>query len=96
MQEILQFYRVYQSTRWVGEQLVIRISRRLSNDAVVHLNKNFSDLLREGEIVQGSALRPEKNEPAIWDLPRLILMPHRNNFGRIRQLIDAINLASVA
>jgi uncharacterized protein (TIGR00730 family) len=96
VQEILQFYKVYHSTRWVGEQLVIRISRRLSNDAVGELNKNFSDMLREGEIVQGSALRPEKNEPAIWELPRLILMPHRNNFGRIRQLIDAINLASVA
>ena len=96
VQEILQFYKVYHSTRWVGEQLVIRICRRLSNEAVTDLNKKFSDLVREGEIVPGSALRPEKNEPAIWDLPRLILTPHRDNFGRIRQLIDAINLASIA
>ena len=95
VEEILQFYRIYHSTRWVGEQLVIRINRRLSTDAVAQLNKKFSDLVREGEIVQGSALRPEKNEPAIWDLPRLILTPHRDNFGRIRQLIDAINSASV-
>jgi hypothetical protein len=94
--EILQFYKIYHSTRWVGEQLVIRIYRRLSSEAVAQLNKDFSDLLREGEIIQGSALRPEKNEPQIWDLPRLILTPHRNNFGRMRQLIDAINASSVA
>jgi len=96
VQEILQFYNVYHSTRWVGEQLVIRICRRLSNDAVAQLNKDFADIVREGEIVQGSALRPEKNEPKIWSLPRLILTPYRDNFGRFRQLIDAINAASVA
>ena len=93
--EILQFYKIYHSARWVGEQLVVRINRALSKSAIVDLNKKFADLLREGEIVQGAALRPEKNEPEIWNLPRLILTPHRNNFGRFRQLIDAINASSV-
>jgi uncharacterized protein (TIGR00730 family) len=95
VREILQFYKIYQSARWVGEQLVMRICQPLSKKAVAELNKNFSDLIRDGAIVQGSALRQEKNEPEIWNLPRLILTPHRNNFGRLRQLIDAINLASV-
>src|SRR2546429_1311392 len=93
--EILQFYKVYHSARWVGEQLVLRICQPLSKNAVADLNKNFSDLLREGAIVHASALRQEKNEPEIWNLPRLILTPYRNNFGRLRQLIDAINLPSV-
>jgi uncharacterized protein (TIGR00730 family) len=93
VQEVLQFYSVYQSTRWVGDELVIRISKRLSPAALVDLNQKFSELVREGEIVQGSALRQEKNEPEIWDLPRLILKPHRRDFGRFRQLIDAINAA---
>lgn len=95
VKEILKFYNVYHSTRWVGQQLVIRICRRLSKSAVAELNEKFADMLREGEIVQGSALRPEKNEPEIWDLPRLILTPHRDNFGRFRQLIDAINASSL-
>jgi uncharacterized protein (TIGR00730 family) len=95
VREILQFYKIYHSARWVGEQLVLRICQPLSKSAVADLNQNFADLLREGAIVQGSALRQEKNEPEIWNLPRLILTPHRHNFGRIRQLIDAINLASV-
>src|SRR5438309_1972043 len=95
VREILQFYKIYHSGRWVGEQLVLRICQPLSKSAIADLNKNFADLIREGAIVQGSALRQEKNEPEIWNLPRLILTPYRNNFGRLRQLIDAINLASV-
>jgi uncharacterized protein (TIGR00730 family) len=93
--EILQFYKIYHSARWVGQNLVIRISQRLSNRALVDLNKNFADLVLEGEIVQRNSLRQEKNEPEIWDLPRLILTPHRRSFGRFRQLIDMINSSSV-
>src|SRR5207237_10160707 len=89
--EILQFYKFYQSARWVGERLVIRICHRLSKKAVVDLNEKFADIVRSGEIVQGTALRQEKNEPEIWNLPRLILTPYRRSFGRFRQLIDAIN-----
>jgi hypothetical protein len=94
--EILQFYNVYHSARWVGQQLVIRIYRRLSNSAIVDLNKQFADLLREDEIVQGRALRQEKNEPEIRDLPRLIFKPYRHSFGRLRQFIDAINSSPTA
>ena len=93
--EILKFYRVYHSARWVGEQLVLRLNRPLSDAGLRELNGEFRDLLRVGEIVQGGALRQEKNEPAIWGLPRLILSPHRRAFGRFRQLIDALNLAEV-
>jgi uncharacterized protein (TIGR00730 family) len=93
--EILQFYKVYHSARWVGEQLVLRISKPLSKKAIVDLNEKFADVVREGEIIQSSALRQEKNEPEIWDLPRIVLTPHRSNFGRFRQLIDAINASSV-
>ena len=91
VREIVNFYSVYQSSRWVGEQLVVRLSKKLSSAALTDLNKNFSDVLRTGSIVQGSALRQEKNEPEIWELPRLIFTPHRRSFGRFRQLIDGIN-----
>lgn len=94
--EIVDFYKNYHSMRWVRERLVIRITKRLTSAAVADLNKNFADLICKGEIVQGSALRPEKNEPEIWDLPRLILTPYRRSFGRFRELIDAINAAPIA
>src|SRR5437762_3663318 len=93
--EIVQFYKNYHSVRWVGDQLVMRICRPLSDKAIVDLNKQFANMLREGKIVQGSALPAEKNEPEIWNLPRLILTPHRREFGRFRQMIDAINTAEL-
>lgn len=91
VREIVQFYRVYQSARWVGEQLVIRITKKLSDSALAELNADYSDIVRTGEIIQRGALRQEKNEPEIWHLPRLVLKPHRRSFGRFRQFIDAIN-----
>ncbi|MEP6810325.1 MAG: LOG family protein [Chthoniobacterales bacterium] len=96
VQEILHFYKTYNSARWVGDQLVIRINSRLTASAMQELNDKFSDIVRTGDIQQGTALRQEKNEPAIWDLPRLVLTPHRRAFGRFRQLIDVINESELA
>jgi hypothetical protein len=94
VQEILQFYKIYHSARWVGDKLALRLTTRLHEEHVVRLNDQFADIVRRGQIVQTTALRQEKNEPEIWELPRLVLTPHRRSFGRFRELIDAINLAS--
>src|SRR5205809_2260117 len=58
--EILNFYKIYQSARWVGQRFVIRMNDRLSKPAVVNLNKQFADIVRKGEITQGTALPQEK------------------------------------
>src|SRR4029434_4905838 len=68
VQEILQFYKVYHSMRWLRERLVLRVYRVLSKRAISDLNEKFADVLRKGEIIQGAALREEKNEPEIWNL----------------------------
>jgi len=94
--EILDFYKIYHSARWVGERLVIRMNHCLSNATIVVLNRRFADIVHKGKIIQSAALPQEKNEPEIWDLPRLIFTPFRSRFGRFRQLIDAINSSSTA
>lgn len=93
--EICRFYKVYHSSRWVRDKLVIRLSEPLPAAALANLNHKFADLVREGEIIQRSALSEEKNEPEILDMPRLVLTPYRRSFGRLRQLIDAINAGSI-
>jgi hypothetical protein len=75
-----------------GERFVIRLSRSLSNEALVDLNDHFTDILHTGEIVQRVAL-PKDDELETGDLPRLIFTPIRSRSGRFRQLIDAINLS---
>ncbi len=89
--ETVGFYKVYQSSRYVGQQMIIRLARSLTDATVEELNDRFGDILRSGRFVQGTALRQEKNEPELADLPRLIFTPNRRNFGRMRLLIDAIN-----
>ena len=91
--EILLFYKNYVSSRWVGSQLVFRICKPLITRALTALNTEFSDLLRNGQIVQSGPLPQEQNQPEIAHLPRLIFTPHRYAFGRYRLLIDAINRA---
>lgn len=91
--EIVQFYRIFQSYRWVGQRLVFRLAKSLASFEIEQLNMDFADILAGGEIIQTGALREEQNEPEIAALPRLVLTPIRKNFGRIRQFIDAVNRA---
>jgi hypothetical protein len=39
------------------------------------------------------SLPEEQNEPELADMPRLVFVPARKNFGRFRQFIDAVNVA---
>jgi uncharacterized protein (TIGR00730 family) len=91
--KVVQFYRNYHSYRWVGQDLVIRLQRQLSSGGVEGLNKRFSDLFEGSHLRVSRALRQEKNEPELYHMPRLVAGVHRRSFGRLRQLIDAINEA---
>jgi uncharacterized protein (TIGR00730 family) len=94
--EITQFYKTFHSARWVGERFVIRLNHRLSEKAIVGLNREFADILRRGKFIQRGALSEEKSESEISKLPRLIFTPVRGRFGRFRQLVDAINSSGIS
>jgi uncharacterized protein (TIGR00730 family) len=89
--EVLNFYRVYHSLRYVGDTLVLRICQKLSEEDVAALNDNFADILVEGTIEQVAALPEEKNEPELADMPRIKLRFNRKYLGRLRMLINQIN-----
>ena len=89
--EIVTFYRVYHSLRFVDRRLVLRLTRRLSGEQLEALNREFADLLETGAFEQRAALAEEADEPALADLPRLVFQYHRRSAGRIRQLINRIN-----
>ena len=93
---ILQFYKNYRSYRWAGNRMVVRLTHRITDSAVKKLTAEFADVVASGRIEQTTALPEESNEPEIAELPRLVFTPHRRNFGRIRCLIDGINLAELA
>ena len=93
IREVLQFYRVYHSMRYVDDALVMRLTSRLSAEKIDQLNSDFSDILVSGTIEQVSMLPEESTEPELAELPRLKLHFNRRNLGRLRQLIDAVNLS---
>ena len=91
VKEILQFYSVYHSLRYVHSNLVMRLQRRPSNALLEKINTNFSDILLSGRFQAGVPLPEEHDDPELANLPRLIFQFDRRNYGRLRQLIDCIN-----
>jgi uncharacterized protein (TIGR00730 family) len=91
VEEVLGFYRNYHSSRYVENRLVIRLQNAPSPEEVDRLNREFQDILLRDQIRVSSALAEEANEPALAQLPRLVLQFNRRDIGRLRQLIDAVN-----
>jgi len=89
--EILGFFRVYHSMRYVRDRLVLRLSRPPDEQLLEKINSEFSDLLIKGRFTLGGPLPEEQDEPDLADLPRLVFHFNRHAFGRLRQLIDCLN-----
>jgi uncharacterized protein (TIGR00730 family) len=94
VEEIRGFYRVYHSSRYVGEKLVLRLSRAPQEPLLERLRSDFGDLAAGGHF-QLSAKLPEEDVDETADLPRLVFAFNRVNLGRLRRLIDFLN-ANVA
>ena len=92
--EIVGFYRVFNSYRYVRDKLVIRLNHKLTEAALEDINQRFEDLLATGRYTQTKAFPEERGDKLLAELPRLVCRPH-HNYGRMRELIDAINLADV-
>lgn len=91
--EVVTFYFNFHSYRYVQNTLVIRMQREIPPAALHRLREDFQDILvTEEPLATCPALPEEINEPEIAHLPRLCLQFNRKSYGRLRQLIDRINL----
>ncbi|MDA9777183.1 TIGR00730 family Rossman fold protein [Rubripirellula sp.] len=91
IQEILNFYRVYHSMRYVKDQLVFRLKKRLSDQQLEQIREQFSDILLKETFEQTNALSLEAGEPELAGFPRLVFHFNRRDLGRLRMLINTIN-----
>jgi len=89
--ELLGFYRNYRSCRWVGDLLVLRMAVAPSVEQLADLNRRFADVVTTGVIRVVSPLPPERADGDVLDLPRIALRFDKVHYGRLRQLIDAVN-----
>ena len=89
--EITRFYRTYHSMRFVNGQLILRLEHAVGTVQMEQLNRDFSDIVLEGRITETAPLPEEADEPHLSALPRITFSFNKKNFGRLRQMIDAIN-----
>jgi len=85
------FYRVYHSLRYVVGLTVLRLNREISAETLRSINENFNDILTGGDIAQTGPLKEEIMKGEYLDLPRLIMKFNRHDYGRLYELIHAIN-----
>jgi hypothetical protein len=95
VEEILGFYRVFHSMRYVRNKLVLRLSEAPHELLLADINEHFTDILSDGEFRVSGPLPEEKDEPQLTLLPRLVMRFNRRSLGRLRQLIDCLNRGSV-
>lgn len=85
---ITRFYRNYHSSRYVKDDFVIRLQRRLRDSDVALLETEFATIIKSGGLKQTGPLEGEEDHP---ELPRLVFKHTRAKFGLLRRLIDRIN-----
>jgi uncharacterized protein (TIGR00730 family) len=89
--EVLNFYRVYHSMRYVGRYLVLRLKQAPGPALLKRINAEFADILHGGTFEVTTALPAEANEPHLAEMPRLRFHFARRDMGRLRLLIDVLN-----
>ncbi len=91
VEEILGFYSVYNSMRYVRDKLVLRLHREPDDEFVERLNVEFGDIVEKGRIEKTEARKLELDDEHLRDLPRLMFRFNRQQIGRLREMIDLIN-----
>lgn len=89
--QITGFWRNYDSLRWVGDTLVLRLRATPTDDEIAELNERFATMLASGKIERTAALQPEVADDDLVDLPRVMLDLDQHQVGNLFRLIGAIN-----
>jgi hypothetical protein len=94
--EIVNFYRIFHSYRYVRDKLVIRLNHPITSASLLRLNDEHGDFLLSGRYELSKPLPAEADQPEIAALPRLVCTPRRSHYGKMRKMIDALNRSEIA
>ncbi len=89
--EVLRFYRNYDSLRYVGDLLVIRVTQRPTAAQIGELNERFGHLCASGTIHAVEPFEVERREGDALDRARLAFHFAKHGYGDLRELIDMLN-----
>ncbi|WP_432823573.1 TIGR00730 family Rossman fold protein [Trichloromonas sp.] len=92
VQMIDDFYKVYHSSRFVRDTLVIRLNRTLTDEQVEILQSEFNEIIADGTRMKLCGPLPEEaDQPDLLGLPRLALEFNHRSYGLLKALIRRIN-----
>lgn len=89
--EIMNFYCVYNSMRYVKDKLYLRLHFEPTDELIEELNEKFQDIIAAGKIERVAAHQQEADEEHLASLSRLAFNFNRRDIGRLREMIDCIN-----
>jgi uncharacterized protein (TIGR00730 family) len=89
--EVVNFYRVYHSMRYVKGDLVLRLQHSLPPALLDKIRREYAGIVVGGTFEETSALPAEANDTHLASLPRLRFRFDRRSLGRLRMLVDTIN-----
>ncbi len=91
-QEVSTFYRRYHSSRFHEGDLVIRMVSSITDEELGDLNERFADVVQgDAQIVRSESPQGEDYDSTLETLPSLSFPFIYGKYGRLRQMIDAIN-----
>ncbi|MCH9000961.1 MAG: LOG family protein [Planctomycetes bacterium] len=95
VEHIIDFYRRYHSSRYVGDLFVIRLNSPVSESLMDEINEEYGDILLRGRFEQFAG--PLEGEDDVYpDKHRLVFAFDRRSAGRLRLLIDKLNEGSAS
>jgi uncharacterized protein (TIGR00730 family) len=91
VEEIINFYRIYNSIKYINNKTYIRLNEPLGADLLNNLNKEFKDILIDGKIEQIPFSYLKEDNKVFVDKTRLVMRFNRKNYGRLLGMIHSIN-----
>jgi len=92
--EIVGFYSNYDSLRYVGDKLVMRLKRAPSPEDLARLDVQFADMCRSGGFEVVEPFPVEREDDDQLDLARVAFRFNPHHVHRLRNLIDELNRVS--
>lgn len=93
IEELVGFFRIYHSQRYVNGDLVMRLTRDIPVEYLAELSASYSDIIVAGAITKVPTTQAELDTDDVIDLPRIAFTFDRRSYGRLRCLINDINAA---
>lgn len=89
--EIVGFYRNYDSMRYVGDTLVVRVQHPVTDAQLAELGERFGHLSASGTFERTEPFPPEVRDGDRVHLHRIAFEFAKHGYGDLREMIDLIN-----